>query len=205
MKPVSVLDFQFPPHHVWRLFEALRDGTPNASDHTSEDKLKERFNRDFLKSYLACWPLIAACSIKRERKSGSFVPEYIVPQLLLQWVAQEVRVDGIRYFSARMPSQGLHILAHSNCVFPVKTISFKGHCEELKKEFALTEPLSWEALTATNLGSHPVITNKSSNAFSHVQMNRDLLLGYSQTAFFKVEMQLEHIEALDNFSRVMDA
>jgi hypothetical protein len=205
VKPVRVLDFQFPPHHVWRIFEAHSKGTPNASDRSSEEKLKERFNQDFLRAYLICWPLIAACSIRQERRSGSFVPEYIVPQLLLQWVAQGGRVDGIRYFSARMPSQGIHILAHSNCVFPVRTISFKGHCAELTKEFALTEPLSWEALTAINFGPPPVITNKSSNNFSFIQMNKDLVLGYSQTAFSEVETKLEQVEARPNCSRVMDA
>jgi hypothetical protein len=34
-------------------------------------------------------------------------------------------------------------------------------------------------------------------------MNRDLLLQYSQTAFFEVEMKLEKIEATSNHSRVM--
>ena len=203
VEPVSVLDFQFPPHHVWRLFEALREGTPKASERSSEGELKKRFNTEFLKSYLVCWPLIAACSVRPESRSGPFVPEYIVPQLLLQWVAQENNVDGIRYFSARMPSEGMHILAHSNCVFPVKIIAFCGHCAQLRREFALTEPLSWEALTATNLGSSSIITNRSSNAFAPIQMNRDLLLQYSQTAFFEVEMKLEKIEATSNHSRVM--
>ena len=199
-----MLDFQFAPHHVWTLFEALTGGTPNASDRSSEAKLKERFNQEFLKSYLVCWPLLAACSIRPQSRSGSFVPEYVVPQLLLQWVAQEGRVDGIRYFSARMPSKGNHILAHSNCVFPVKTNLVKGHCTELKKAFALTEPLSWEVLTATNLGSPRVVTNRSSNAFAPVQMSDDILLQYSQTAFFDVEMQLEQIEGTKDYSRVIN-
>ena len=84
VKSVSVLDFQFSPHQAWRMFEALREGTPRAADRSSEEKLKVHFNLDFLKSYAYCWPLIAACSIKREQRVGSFAPEFIVPQLLLQ-------------------------------------------------------------------------------------------------------------------------
>ena len=205
VKPVSVLDFQFPPHHVWRLFESLRLGTPNALDRSSEDILKKRFTTQFLSSYIICWPLIAACSIRREHVAGSFFPEYIVPQLLLQWVAQEGKVDGIRYFSAQMPSRGMHILAHSNCVFPARVISFKGHCTELKKKFALTEPLSWEGLTATRLDSDLAETNMASNAFSFVQMNRDILLSYSQTEFFDIEKKLGQIESRAGCSRVIDA
>lgn len=204
VKPVSVLDFQFSPHQVWRMFEALGVGAPKAIDRTSEAELKAHFNLDFLKSYASCWPLIAACSIKRDQRIGTFVPEFIVPQLLLQWVAQEARVDGIRYFSVRTPTQGNHLLAHSNCVFPVKTVSFKGHCAELKKVFALTEPISWEALTAVDFGTRSIITNKDSNAFAPIKLNRDLDLQYSQTDFFKNEVKLEEVEARPNCSRAMD-
>lgn len=204
VKPVRVLDFQFSPHQVWRMFEALRQGTPHATDRSSEEKLKVHFNLDFLKSYLCCWPLIAACSIKREQRNGSFVPEFIVPQLLLQWVAQEGQVDGIRYFSVRTPTQGNHLHAHSNCVFPVKSVSFQGHCTELKKTFALTEPISWEALTAVNFGTRSIITNKDSNAFAPIKLNRDLDLQYSQTDFFQIEMKLEEVEARPNCSRTID-
>jgi hypothetical protein len=186
------------------MFEALREGAPRAPDHSSEERLKAHFNLSFLKSYAYCWPLIAACSIKREQRIGSFVPEFIVPQLLLQWVAQEGRVDGIRYFSVRTPTHGHHLHAHSNCVFPVKTVSREGHCAELRRVFALTEPLSWEALTAINFGIPSAITNKDPNAFAPIQLNRDLDLQYSQTDFFHIEKKLEQVEARPNCSRIID-
>jgi hypothetical protein len=203
-RPVSVLDFQFSPHQVWRMFEALRKGAPRAIDRSSEEKLKIRFNAEFLKSYAYCWPLIAACSIRREQRVGPFIPEFIVPQLFLQWVAQESQVDGIRYFSVRTPTEGNHLLAHSNCVFPVKTVSVRGHCAELKRTFALTEPISWEALTAVNFGDRQVITNRDSNAFAPIKLNKDLDLEYSQTDFFKIEIKLEEVESKPNCSRTMD-
>lgn len=34
VKQASVLDFQFPPHHVWRLFEFLRLSSANSLDRT---------------------------------------------------------------------------------------------------------------------------------------------------------------------------
>jgi hypothetical protein len=83
-------------------------------------------------------------------------------------------------------------------------ISFKGHCAELKKRFALTEPLSWEALTVMRLKSPRGRRKASSNAFSTIQMNRDILLPYCDTAFFDVEARLEQIEAKPNCSRVID-
>lgn len=203
-RPVSVLDFQFSPHQIWRMFEVLHKGTPRAIDCSSEEKLKTRFHVEFLKSYIYCWPLIAACSIKREQRIGQFIPEFIVPQLLLQWVTEEHHVDGIRYFSVRTPTEGYHLLAHSNCVFPVKTVSVRGHCSELKQTFALTEPISWEALTAINFGDRQVFTNSDSNAFAPIKLNNDLNLQYSQTDFFKIELKLEEVEGRPNCSRTMD-
>jgi hypothetical protein len=205
VRPVTVLDFQFPPHQAWRLYEALCQGAPNATDHSSENALKVSFDLDFIKAYLRCWPLIAACSIKRAQRCGSFVPEYIIPQLLLQWVAEEGLVDGIRYFSVRTPTQGNHLRGHSNCVFPVKTISVQGHCAELKKTFALTDPISWEVLTALSLRTRSIITRKDLNAFAPIKINTDLDLQYSQTDFFQIELKLEAIEERgEKFSRTIN-
>ena len=186
------------------MFEALREGVPRATDRSSEKILKTHFDLDFLKSYVYSWPLIAACSIKREQRVGSFVPEFIVPQLLLQWVAQEKHVRSDRYFSVRTPTKGNHLLAHSNCVFPVKTLGHEGHCKELRKVFALTEPISWESLIAVNFGARSALTNRDSNAFAPIKLNKDLDLQYAQTDFFKIEMKLEDVEGRPNCSRIMD-
>lgn len=47
---------------------------------------------------------------------GPFVPEFIIPQLLLQWVAQEEQIDGIRYFSVRLLQKDI-IFSHIPTVF----------------------------------------------------------------------------------------
>jgi hypothetical protein len=49
------------------------------------------------------WPLIAAGSLVRRDPGAPFVPEYIIPQFLLQWVQMEKDLDGIRYFSTKLP------------------------------------------------------------------------------------------------------
>lgn len=50
------------------------------------------------------WPLIAACSIKVKHREDSFKPEYIVPQLLLQWIRNNQEIDGIRFSSTHIVS-----------------------------------------------------------------------------------------------------
>jgi hypothetical protein len=201
--PVRMLDFQFPPGHVWRIFDALQKGAPNASDHSSEEALRTRFGIDFLKSYIRCWPLIASCSVRSASQVGAFCPEYIVPQMLLQWVISKREVDGIRYFSVRTPSGAPYIYAHSNLVFPARTYSGSGYCAYLREKFCLTEPISWELLEAANLGEKNVLPLRSPNRFAFVQASRDIQLGYSQTTFSLIEDKLEEIENKPNCSRTV--
>ena len=41
---------------------------------------------DYTSSYVFWFPLIAACSFVRARPSGQFSDEYVIPQLLMQWL-----------------------------------------------------------------------------------------------------------------------
>ncbi len=103
-------------------------------------------------AYLLWYPLIAACSFIRTNKSHPFAAEYIVPQLLMQWVRIEMtkkryndydqydQLIGIRYFSCaseRASDMGF------NYVFPVggEQISTQfPYCPILSRAFRLTKP-----------------------------------------------------------------
>jgi hypothetical protein len=50
---------------------------------------------DFAVAHAVCWPLLAACSIRRLHRDSPFIAEYIVPQLVLQWIAHSNVHDGI--------------------------------------------------------------------------------------------------------------
>jgi len=56
---------------------------------------------DFIVNYASSWPLIAACSVKRDHEHP-FIAEYVIPQLVLQWVMEEQDCDGVRYFSTHV-------------------------------------------------------------------------------------------------------
>ena len=95
--------------------------------------------------YFMTWPLIACCSVKVKEYNDFFKPEYIIPQLLLQWVRNTNQVDGIRYNSTHIDfhkskSEG----DFSNLVLPVKQNMQMGHCPELKRIFKVTEPITWQ-------------------------------------------------------------
>lgn len=96
--------------------------------------------------YLMTWPLIACCSVKVQRDNDPFKPEYIIPQLLLQWVREENIVDGIRYNSTHAQAQYNNNLTgdFSNLAIPVKKVQSTGHCPELKSMFLISPPVSWQ-------------------------------------------------------------
>jgi hypothetical protein len=112
---------------------------------------------DYLRAHIMLWPLMALCSIVVLNKDSSFKPEYIVPQILLQWITKEKKFDGVGYFSTHVEAispKGLHT---GNLVFPVREVKASGRCSWLRGIFKLTEPMSWQLLRAINLpGSYPV-------------------------------------------------
>lgn len=89
--------------------------------------------------YLLWYPVIAACSFIRAYKSRPFASEYIVPQLIMQWLRRfgcGKDLMGIRYFpcaSIRASDLGF------DYVFPVSSIPTGGeYCSDLQSHFELT-------------------------------------------------------------------
>lgn len=107
---------------------------------------KNFFEQNAVKqSFLLWYPLIAASSFIRATKKDPFAAEYIIPQLLMQWVRWSIydkrELIGIRYFScASVKASEMGF----NYVFPTsgndnnRSIPF---CAELVKSFRLTDPV----------------------------------------------------------------
>lgn len=97
-------------------------------------------------SFLCYWPLFAACSIIVDKPNSFFKPEYIIPQLVLQWVVSTKKLDGIHYKSNRVSVEGHNFGTFTNIVIPIKNISERGFCNDLKTKIKLTNPISWQLL-----------------------------------------------------------
>ena len=151
-------------------------------------ELMKRYDDDFISSYIIYWPLIAACSIRVEDRSGSFFPQYIVPQLLLQWVSKENKVDGIRYFSTRALESDWY--ANVNYVFPSREIKHSGRCPFLAKRFRLTSPVPWEVLERLNLPDRHV---RAGNERGVVKVANELWVHYYMTDFCQAESRLAQL------------
>lgn len=105
---------------------------------------------DIRSAYLLWYPLIASCSYIRTNKNDPFAAEYIIPQLLMQWVRNEIdsnkedefdQLVGIRYFScASVKASDMGF----NYVFPTSGQQKSAdlpYCSVLAKAFRLTNPV----------------------------------------------------------------
>lgn len=122
------------------------------------ERHERRINNSLLENssvraaYLLWYPLIAACSYIRVSKKDPFAAEYIIPQLLMQWVRCEIgsqpgiedeynQLIGIRYFSCA--SQKASEMGF-NYVFPTSGKQKSPdlpYCSVLAKSFYLSSPV----------------------------------------------------------------
>ena len=102
-------------------------------------------DEDVRRAYLIWYPIIAASSFIRAYKNDPFAPEYIIPQLLMQWIRNwskehKNKLLGIRYFSCS--SKKASDLGF-NYVFPTsgkKHNKAKNHCKILVDSFKISAP-----------------------------------------------------------------
>lgn len=99
-------------------------------------------------SRVACWPLFAACSVRVPDKSKPERPEYMVPQLVLEWITKTHAFHGIRYFSTNYPEYPDDPNTYMTYVFPSCSDAVAGYCPTLRDLFELTEPMPWGAAKA---------------------------------------------------------
>lgn len=93
--------------------------------------------------YILTYPLMAACSLIVAKKNNSFIPEYIIPQMLLLWIHNNGRHRGIAYFSSTSNENARIINAYNIVLAPV-SIAENGYCKQLAKEFKLINPIFFD-------------------------------------------------------------
>ena len=158
----------------------------------------EDANEELQIAYLVMYPLLIACSYNRAFNGGAFNIEYIIPNLLLQWISKEKSVvSGISYFSTKTP-QLRHSKVGINFVFPPDRTSPKleGFCPQLKRNFNLTKPISWQLLDT--IGGADLFEVETYPCFDSV--DESFVKNYNMTKFAQAEDLLNKIlntEAVD--------
>jgi hypothetical protein len=138
---------------IQRLDDFLRGIEPLPND----GELK---SRAFIR-YLSLFPLLIACTIKT-KQDGSFKPEYIIPQLLLQFISNNKQVDGIMFPSTKVDYHLIENISAYNYVFPVKEINTEGYCSQLLNTFEMTIPTSIEVEELINHSRESLLIGKQS-------------------------------------------
>ena len=151
--PVRVLDFGYRPAEVAAYMNHEIDNVK-----VDNDKSK------FIIAQGICWPLIAACSVQVKYKDAPFKPEYVLPQLILQWITNSTDCDGVRYFSTKIGQYFSYPMPAANFAFPSRTVAATGYCKKLTSQFELSEPLYWQLAKNSGLPAvHP--------PFMHFKLN----------------------------------
>ncbi|WP_447767562.1 RES domain-containing protein [Sphingobacterium faecium] len=147
--------------------------------------------------YAVLWPLIAACAVKVRNRSDNFKSEYIIPQLLMQWVNKE-KVDGIMYSSTHLFNNNLNNRGRFyNIVFPSREVKTKGHCAKLAAAFLITEPISYYERSIvpnfSRLTSEPTILTNVNTDISEIEIFKNVRQQYHETIFGSLEHTLLHL------------
>ena len=118
--------------------------------------------------FLSRWPLDLACSIPRKNENAPFHPEYIIPQLLLQWVIKTQKHDALCFRSVQICDNGSmsNWPRYLNYVFHPKETSGEEYSSHLKSIFEFTEPISWELIPK---GGTSWIMDEVAESVSHVK------------------------------------
>ena len=98
--------------------------------------------------FLVRWPMIYACSLKAKEQSCSFVPEYILPQMIYQWIRTNATINkngkiiGVIYNSSKLPSYSDQDLTYGyNFAGAIQHSSEKGYCALLRQVFKVSNPI----------------------------------------------------------------
>jgi len=103
---------------------------------------------------LILWPLVLACNY-RKKHNESFNIEYIIPNLLMEWVSSSKakNLSGIAYRTTKFingNNQNIGI----NLILPPKHEEMindnLAYCPTLSKSFKLTNPISWQVFRTLN-------------------------------------------------------
>ena len=121
--------------------------------HNEKDDIED-VRKYFLK-YLYTYPLRAACSVAVEHPGSKFIEEYVMPQLLLQWVVKDKDFDGIRYESCNA-DENVKVLGGHNIVLVTKGFDKDGLDIKLRNCVKIGNP---EMIDTTTIAPDPRISD----------------------------------------------
>lgn len=171
----------------------------------STDIYQKNFDSSSLDEYsllrhLQSWPLFAACSVKVKETDAAFKPEYIIPQMVLQWVRNEKQHQAIKFSSTHIDQNKSKTTGlFYNLVIPVITNCDDGFCKEIQKMFKSTEVVSWQLFQASTGGPNSTTfgtNDKINHDVDEIELIKGHAMPYERTSLAALEHQLNqmHLE-----------
>jgi hypothetical protein len=179
---VKILNFANVPAHFLSCVNA-NDVEPVDGGLTKQDVERH------ISMSLVLWPLMASSSITEKHRRSPFKPEYLIPQMLLQWLRNNDEFDGVCYFSTNVRARSTpSVFPLCNFAFPAKQIKPTGWCNHLCRMFRMTEPYGWEWLRAVQVGDRPAIPQ---SRFA-IELIEGIEVQYEHSEFGAVEAWLNN-------------
>ena len=176
-------------------------------------KISQLENQPWYKEeeYLLYWPLLAICSIRVKDEDAIFKPEYIFPQLFLEYIQKRNSNGtyiGIKYASVKAAlisdkQLNENWTTYVNYVFPVRSDSMtEMFCKDLQEEFIVEKNRSGKELQVlidliqTNQlkGKHSALTTKMESIIDNTAPNLythdGIPYSYNKSVFGKIDQAL---------------
>lgn len=174
----------------------------NSSLSIRKNDIFKTISEEKLISYLCLWPLIIACNYIKKQPDAAFNQEYIIPNILMQWISRRERspIIGIAYRSTKITS-----IKHSNLAINVvippkatyKQMADNSYCPTLSNIFTLTKPISWQLLKTLD---YPIINDEEADrAIERLRkkeiqnFHEDLVRFYPITDFRRLEKTIDEV------------
>ena len=137
---------------------------------------------------LKFYPMTLACNFSTKYQNAKFNDEYIIPNLLLQWVLETESINGIKFLSVKYCNNKHRKKLH-NYVIPPKIMDNGKYCSHLYTYFKVTKPSSFAVLM---YGPNPgdVIAYQSIN---DIDAESALFSTYWTTIFGRTEKIIKNL------------
>lgn len=163
MLPLAWQECGYPQKYYYSEYQYKNNADLNSGKRSTEDELKflllyspseidlwgrsVKLNNfalwlEVLTRYLKTYPLILACSFVNQSGKVPYKQEYIIPQMLMQWVKRNSsEVQGIEYFTCADKSMWTSEWCAYNIVIPtLSPYDEQEYSIPLKEEFCWTSP-----------------------------------------------------------------
>ncbi|MCR3758460.1 hypothetical protein KYB31_05550 [Clostridium felsineum] len=160
----------------------------------SELSKKKSWNYSFdkhqiIKELMLIWPLVCATSFRvKEDKDRQFKSEYIISQLLMQ-IINSIRIDGICYYSKRIPFDAYAFPYCVNLALPAKYTG-ESKISNICKYIKIRKPVNFEEYTMLKDDRTYKYKRECVYLFGSGVLLAQLIDNYSNTKFYDFDMYL---------------